>query len=145
MVWKSNPLTLRRSLARYQSSVSSSPQASQGWAGRREFGRARRLRKQPTFWKPPPVCPRNDVWEFILVMRHCRDLGSTSDWSIAAGLAQSVARLTAERKVAGLIPGTGSILSVLKRHRNEGSAFALQMARPSRGSDDHVKWRSRLQ
>ena len=27
--------------------------------------------------------------------------------------------------------------------RNEGTAFALQMARSSRGSDDHVKWRSR--
>ena len=25
------------------------------------------------------------------------------------------------------------------------TAFALQTARPSRGSDDHVKWRTRLQ
>ena len=32
----------------------------------------------------------------------------------AAGLAQSVERLTAEREVAGLIPGAGPILRVLK-------------------------------
>ena len=29
--------------------------------------------------------------------------------------------------------------------RNDGTAFALQTARPSLGSNDHVKWRSRLQ
>ena len=55
-----------------------------------------------------------------------------------AGLAQSLERLTAEREVAGSIPGVGSLL------RKEGTSFALQAARPSRGSDDHVKWRSRL-
>ena len=33
---------------------------------------------------------------------------------IAAGLAQSVERLTAEREVAGSIPGVGPILRVLK-------------------------------
>ena len=63
----------------------------------------------------------------------------------AAGLAHSVERLTAEREVAGSILGTGPILRVSKWLRNEGTAFALKMARPSRGSDDHVKWRSRLQ
>ena len=61
-----------------------------------------------------------------------------------AGLAQSVERLTAEREVAGSIPGAGPLLRVLKWLRNEGTSFALQAARPSRGSDDHVKWRSRL-
>ena len=61
-----------------------------------------------------------------------------------AGLAQSVERLTAEREVAGSIPGAGPLLRVLKLLRNEGTFFALQAARPSRGSDDHVKWRSRL-
>ena len=50
---------------------------------------------------------------------------------------QSVERLTAEREVAGSIPGVGPILRVLKSPRNEGTG-------PSRGSDDHVKWRSRL-
>ena len=45
--------------------------------------------------------------------------------------------LTAEREVTGSIPGAGL--------RNEGTPFALQAARPSRGSDDHEKWRSRLQ
>ena len=63
----------------------------------------------------------------------------------AAGLAQSVERSTAEREVAGSIPWVGPILRVLNKLRNEGTTFALQMARPSRGSDDHVKWRSRLQ
>ena len=61
-----------------------------------------------------------------------------------AGLAQSVERLTAEREVEGSIPGAGPLLRVLKWLRNEGTSFALQAARPSRGSDDHVKWRSRL-
>ena len=28
----------------------------------------------------------------------------------------------------------------LKKPSNNGSAFALQTVRPSRGSDDHVKW-----
>ena len=63
--------------------------------------------------------------------------------STAVGLAQSVERLTAERKVAGSIPGAGPILRVLKWLRNEGTSFALPPARPSRGSDDDVKWRSR--
>ena len=63
----------------------------------------------------------------------------------AVGLSQSVERLTAERGVAGSIPGIRPILRVLKCLRNEGTSFALQMAGPSRGSDDHIKWRSRLQ
>jgi len=68
-----------------------------------------------------------------------------SKYSITvAGLAQSVERLTAEREVAGSIPGAGTLLRVLKWLRNEGTSFALQAARPSRGSDDHVKWRSHL-
>ena len=62
-----------------------------------------------------------------------------------AGLAQSVQRLTAEREVVGSIPRAGPILRALKQLRNEGTAFALQMASSSRGSDDHVKWRSRPQ
>ena len=61
-----------------------------------------------------------------------------------AGLAQSVERLTAEREVAGSIPGAEPLLRVLKWLRNEGTSSALQAVRPSRGSDDHVKWRSRL-
>ena len=54
----------------------------------------------------------------------------------AAVLAQSVGRLTAEREVAGSIPGSGPILRVLKNWEMK----ALQAAGPSRGSDDHVKW-----
>ena len=49
----------------------------------------------------------------------------------ATGLAQSVERLTAEREVAGSIPGANWEMKVLP--------FALQTVRPSRGSDDHVK------
>ena len=56
----------------------------------------------------------------------------------AAGLAQLVERLTTEREVAGSIPGVGPILRVLNKVRNEGTTFALQMARPSRGSDDQT-------
>ena len=56
-----------------------------------------------------------------------------------------IERLTTERKVAGLIPGAGSLHGVLKWMRNKGTAFALQMARPSRGSDDHVRGGKRLQ
>ena len=56
---------------------------------------------------------------------------------LLVGLAQSVERLTAEREVTGSIPGAGPILRVLKQLRNEGTPFALQVARPSRGSDDH--------
>ena len=62
----------------------------------------------------------------------------------AAGLAQLIERSTAEREVAGSIPGAGPLLRVLKWLRNEGTAFVLRAAGPSRGSDDHVKWRSRF-
>ena len=62
-----------------------------------------------------------------------------------AGLAQSVEHLTAKWEVAGSIPRTGPTPRVLKWLRNEGTAFTLQMARPSHGPNDHVKWRSRLQ
>ena len=53
--------------------------------------------------------------------------------------------LPAEREVAGSIPGVRPILRVLKKLRNNGTNFAQQMARSSRGSDDQVKWQSRLQ
>ena len=56
--------------------------------------------------------------------------------SSAAGLALSVERLTTERErtnTQGL------------KLRKKGTAFALRTVRPSRGSDDNVKWRSRLQ
>ena len=61
---------------------------------------------------------------------------------VACSRISSVGRwLTTERKVAGSIPGAGPLLGVLKWLKNEGIAFALQMARPSRGSDDHIKRR----
>ena len=59
----------------------------------------------------------------------------------AAGLAQSVERLTAERKVAGSILWAGAVLRVLKKLIDEGTPFAPQAARSLRSSDDHVKWR----
>ena len=39
----------------------------------------------------------------------------------------------------------GSQNNQLKQLRNEGTSFAQQMAGPSRGLDDHVKWWFRLQ
>ena len=60
------------------------------------------------------------------------------------GLAESVERLTEEQEMAGSIPVAGPTHRVLKWLKNEGTAFALQMAWPSRGSVDHLKWRSRL-
>ena len=57
-----------------------------------------------------------------------------------SGLVQLLERVTAEWEVADSIPGTQTILR--EEPRNEGAAFA---ARPSHGSDDQVKWRSRLQ
>ena len=73
------------------------------------------------------------------------DVGHSWDLKTMAGLAQSLERLAAEWEVAGSIPGTEPTLRVLKRLRTGGAAFALQMARPSRGSDDHIKWLSQLQ
>ena len=44
----------------------------------------------------------------------CQEIRNKSYKVTAAGLALSVERLTAERKVAGPIPGAGLILRVLK-------------------------------
>ena len=51
----------------------------------------------------------------------------------AAGLAQSVERLTAEREVASSIPGVGPLLDQ-GQLRNKATPLALQSARPLRGS-----------
>ena len=59
----------------------------------------------------------------------------------AAGLAQSVERLTAQRGVAGSILWAGAVLGVFKNLIDEGTSFAPQAARSPRSSDDHVKWR----
>ena len=64
---------------------------------------------------------------------------SPSAFAKSIAVLVAVERLTAEREVVGSIPGVGLTLMVLKWLRNEGTVFALQMARPSRGSDDHVK------
>lgn len=55
----------------------------------------------------------------------------------AAGLAQSLERLTAQREVVDSIARVGQTL--------KGTPFAPQSARPSSGSDDHLKWRLRPQ
>ena len=91
------------------------------------------------------VCYR-ELWteQAEILIRQVQYYENKVEIITAAGLAQLVKRLTAEREVAGLIPGAGPILRVLKYLRNEGIPFALQAAGPSRGSDDHVKWRSRL-
>ena len=64
---------------------------------------------------------------------------------VVAGLAQPVERLTAEREVLGSLSRTRLALRVLKYVRNKSTSFAVQEARSSRGSDDHVKWWSRVQ
>ena len=53
-------------------------------------------------------------------------------------------RLTADRKVSCSIPKANT--KGLKITENKDAAyFALQTARPLRGSDDHMRWRSHLQ
>ena len=84
------------------------------------------------------------VWVQVLPSRYFQRQEKILKLLTAAGLAQSVERMTAERKVAGSIPGAAPLLVVLKYLRNEGTPFVLQAAGRSRGSDDHVKWRSRL-
>ena len=57
-------------------------------------------------------------------------------------------RFTAEREVAGSIPGPRPHTRGLKKLKNVGTSFArkrTKTARPLRGSDDYVYWRSRLQ
>ena len=49
-----------------------------------------------------------------MTMHHQQNNHATSRGQAAAGLAQSVERLIAEREVAGSIPGAGQILRVLK-------------------------------
>ena len=57
----------------------------------------------------------------------------------AAVLAESIERLTAEREVVGLIPVAGqNNTQRLEITETLGTCFPLQMARPSRGSDDDV-------
>ena len=82
-------------------------------------------------------------FHIVVVQQRQRNVQKIVMHVTAAGLAQSVERLTAEREVADSIPGAGSLLRVLKWLINEGTPFALQVAGPSRGLDD-VKWRSMI-
>ena len=54
-----------------------------------------------------------DLCKFVLINTHRTFLHLVLHLT-AAGLAQSVERLTAEQEVAGSIPGAGPILRVLK-------------------------------
>ena len=64
--------------------------------------------------------------------------GFTHDKSVsAAGLAQSVERLTAEREVAGSIPGAGPILGVLKK--------PVSVKRRLRTADCRLRTRGKMQ
>ena len=76
----------------------------------------------------------NDLWTILSARTQVTNWGRTSRVTV-------VKCLTAEQEVVGSNPGVGPILRVLKQLGNEGSAFALQMARLSCGLDDHVKWR----
>ena len=94
--------------------------------------------------EPPPSFQNRPILEHWCICISKSGLLVLARFLTVAGLAQSVERLTAEWKVGGSIPGAGPLLRVLKWLRNEGTSFALQAARPSRRSDDHGKWRSRL-
>ena len=97
----------------------------------------------PSWWN----IPSGQEWEETAIFTgymYLYFVNETKKHQTAAGLKQSVESLTTEWKVVGSIPGTGPTLRVLKWLRNEDTAFALQIARPSHGSDDHVEWRSRL-
>ena len=56
-----------------------------------------------------------------------------------------LARFTRLRLLRHALPISLLILRKQPTVLQSSIAFTLQMARPSRGSDDHVKWRSRLQ
>ena len=47
---------------------------------------------------------------------------------------------TESGRFVGSIPGPSSAQG-LKINESEGTSFALQTARPSRVSDDHIKWK----
>ena len=91
-----------------------------------------------------PSSTKREIRHFhiVVVQQRQRNVQKIVMHVTAAGLAQSVGRLTAEREVADSIPGAGPLLRVLKWLINEGTPFALQVAGPSRGLDDNVKWGS---
>ena len=60
-------------------------------------------------------------------------------------LSQYSGCLTAEKEVAGSNSGTGPYSGFKITEERGLTVFVLQIARPSPGSDDHVKWQSRLQ
>ena len=84
----------------------------------------------------------NNKRKYQLAMNHWITRAVTK-----AKLNQSLPHLTAEREVTRLIPVAGPTFRGFRAKQlgNEGIAFALQTARPSHGSDDDVKSRSRLQ
>ena len=60
-----------------------------------------------------------------------------TDWRIVSVADRALNKT--RRKVKESISLNGPNLDVLKQQRNEGTAFTLQTAKPSRGSNDHVK------
>ena len=82
---------------------------------------------------------------YLKVVLHCKhhnndDSNKVNKQLVAttvAVLAQSVERVDCR---AG-----GRGFDSWGRTNTQGTLFALQQARPSRGSDDYVQWRSRLQ
>ena len=63
----------------------------------------------------------------------------------AEGLAHSVKCLSLQWEDLDSNPGAGGTTQGLKQLRSEGTAFALQMAKPSCGLDTHIEWLSFLQ
>ena len=73
-------------------------------------------------YRPPPPLPSGKIGEGFLRgggclytgYKHFIKVSFEMQFFTAAGLAQSVERLTAEREVVGSIPGAGPTLRVLK-------------------------------
>ena len=84
-----------------------------------------------------------DHWLYYSAFSQSRHCLQQINKDLPAGLAQSVEYLTGTQEVVGSIPETGPKTQNL--NGNKSTAFAQQVARLSHGSDNQVKWRSRLQ
>ena len=82
------------------------------------------------------------VLPYFLTWQHFIGVYMLQKQLTSVGLSQQVERLTGRDGGRGSNFWIRPILRILKQLRNEGTAFALQTGGPSRGLDDHLKWRS---
>ena len=105
----------------------------------------KKLRLAPLPPPPTPYPPYLKAW-----IRHCLPVFSSELlvflFIFNRGRISSVDRaLDCRARGRGFDSPDRTDIQVLKWLRSEGTAFALQMARPWHGSGDQVKWRSCLQ